>query len=163
MKLKNLSKLELVVWALWLGSLWFLAIVMAPALFKWLPRPEAGLVAGRMFYLMSWFSIIVAGLLILLSGWRLGFSLRHGLMWALLLVVLIGCLELMWLTPAMHELRQGMSAASSEQIAEIRASFGHMHAVSSVLYAIKMITGLTWGVLTFRAVSGSEQQLPAQA
>lgn len=157
MKLKNFSKLELIVWALWLGSLWFLAIVVAPALFKWLPRPEAGLVAGRMFYLMSWYSTIVAGLLILLSGMRTGFSIRSGLMWALGLIALLGVLELLWLTPVMHEMRQAMSVANAEQVAGLRAQFGTMHAVSSVLYAVKMIAGLTWGVLTFQAIRHSEQ------
>ncbi len=48
---------ELAFWAIWLGALWFMAILVAPGLFKWLPRPEAGLVAGRLFYMLALYSL----------------------------------------------------------------------------------------------------------
>ena len=41
---RSVRGFELAMWAIWLGALWFMAILVAPGLFKWLPRPEA---AGR--------------------------------------------------------------------------------------------------------------------
>ena len=55
---RGLRGAELVIWAIWLGAIWFMAVLVAPGLFKWLPRPEAGLVAGRLFYMLSWYSLV---------------------------------------------------------------------------------------------------------
>lgn len=149
MKLKGLPSLELALWAIWLGSLWFLAILVAPALFKWLPRPEAGLVAGRLFYMMSWFSLVTSAVLLALSNLTHGFNLRQALTLTLLAVLAVSAIELTWLHPTMQTMREMMTVADTQTQAAIREEFGHMHAVSSLLYALKMIAGLAWGVVVF--------------
>ena len=52
-----------------------------------------------------------------------------------------------------------MSAAGSQEVGEIRSRFGSMHAVSSVMYALKMIAGLVWGLVSFQAKEGSTQEV----
>ena len=140
---------ELTLWAVWMGSLWFLAILVAPALFKWLPRPEAGLVAGRFFYMLALYSLVSSGLLLALSN--LKGELRAGMrLNAVLMVVLVVALvELLWLHPHMNTLRQSMASLPDDGVAAIRAEFGNLHALSSVLYSVKMIGALVWGLGRF--------------
>lgn len=146
MKWRGFKGAELAAWAIWLGAIWSMAILVAPGLFKWLPRPEAGLVAGRLFYMLSCYSLITSLVLLALSNF--GAQARAGLKTnALMVVVLLVCaVELLWLHPHMNGLRQTMSTLQGDELAAMRASFGNLHAVSSVLYSIKMIAALVWGL-----------------
>ena len=150
MKSKFLVNIELILWAFWLGALWFLALLVAPALFKWLARPEAGLVAGRLFYLMSWASLGFSMVLIAFAALRRQVALYSLPTWCLLLVCVVSVLELAWLSPAMHSLRQAISAAVTLADADqLRSTFGQLHGAFSLLYAFKMIAVVVWGVLTY--------------
>ncbi|HKJ20438.1 MAG TPA: DUF4149 domain-containing protein, partial [Woeseiaceae bacterium] len=57
------------VLVIWIGSLWTIGVVVAPMLFAVLPDSSlAGLVAGRLFTIEAYISLISAPLLLLL--WR---------------------------------------------------------------------------------------------
>lgn len=145
----KLLGVELTIWAIWIGAVWFLAVLVAPALFKWLPRPEAGLVAGRLFYMMSWYSVVMSGLLLIANviDGRIG-RMRWGA--AALIVVLVVCVvELVWMHPTMQGMRAAMHLAEPAEVEKLRTQFGHMHAISSAMYATKMIGGLAWGISRF--------------
>jgi hypothetical protein len=133
--------IELTVWAMWLGALFFLALLVAPALFRWLPRAHAGLVAGRLFYMMSWYSLLTCALLLAFS--KLQFK------WVLVGVLAVCVLELLWLHPRLGQLRQTMQEASADELLVLKASFGTLHMVSSALYAIKMVGAFLWGLRRF--------------
>ncbi|HEX4855436.1 MAG TPA: DUF4149 domain-containing protein [Limnobacter sp.] len=141
--------LELVFWAVWLGALWFMAILVAPGLFKWLPRPEAGLVAGRLFYMLALYSLITSAVLLALSN--LAGELKAGWKVNMLLLVILGVslVELSWLQPHMDSLRAAMAGLEGDELAAMRGRFGNLHAVSSVLYSVKMIGALAWGLGRF--------------
>lgn len=140
---------ELAFWAIWLGALWFMAILVAPGLFKWLPRPEAGLVAGRLFYMLALYSLVTSGVLLALSN--LAGELRAGLRLNVLMAVIlaVSVLELVWLQPHMDSLRAAMASLQGDELAAMRSQFGNMHAASSVLYSVKMIGALVWGLNRF--------------
>ncbi|BET26879.1 uncharacterized protein DUF4149 [Limnobacter thiooxidans] len=140
---------ELVFWAIWLGALWFMAILVAPGLFKWLPRPEAGLVAGRLFYMLTLYSLVTSGVLLALSNFAGEFraGLKVNILMAVILVVSV--FELAWLQPHMESLRAAMAGLEGDALATLRSQFGNMHAASSVLYSIKMIGALVWGLSRF--------------
>ena len=140
---------ELAFWAIWLGALWFMAILVAPGLFKWLPRPEAGLVAGRLFYMLALYSLVSSAVLLTLSNFagELRASLRlNGLM---AVVLGVSVVELAWLQPNMNTLREAMAGLQGDELAAMRSQFGNMHAISSVLYSVKMIGALVWGLNRF--------------
>ncbi|MDX1670275.1 MAG: DUF4149 domain-containing protein [Limnobacter sp.] len=157
MKHKTLGGSELAVWAIWLGALWFLAIVVVPALFKWLPRPEAGLVAGRLFYLMAWFSALAAGLLLILAILQRKLTEQKVFVGLMALVILVAVAELSWLNPLMQSMRQEMSSADAGQVQALREKFGTIHSVSSILYASKMIAGLVAGLLVFKPIAKAKE------
>lgn len=140
---------ELAFWAIWLGALWFMAILVAPGLFKWLPRPEAGLVAGRLFYMLALYSLVTSGVLLALSNFagELRAGLRLNMLMAVILTVSV--VELAWLHPYMDSLRAAMTDMQGEELDAMRSQFGNMHAISSVLYSVKMIGALVWGLNRF--------------
>ena len=140
---------ELAFWAIWLGALWFMAILVAPGLFKWLPRPEAGLVAGRSFYMLALYSLVSSAVLLTLSNFagELRASLRLNALMAVILGVSV--VELAWLQPHMNTLREAMAGLQGDELAAMRSQFGNMHAISSVLYSVKMIGALVWGLNRF--------------
>lgn len=146
MKWRGFKGAELATWAIWLGAIWFMAILVAPGLFKWLPRPEAGLVAGRLFYMLSCYSLATSLVLLALSNF--GTQAKAGLKINLVMlgVVAVCVVELAWLHPHMNGLRQAMSSLEGDELAAMRASFGNLHAISSVLYSVKMIGALVWGL-----------------
>lgn len=140
---------ELAFWAIWLGALWFMAILVAPGLFKWLPRPEAGLVAGRLFYMLALYSLVSSAVLLALSNFagESRASLRLNALMAVILAVSV--VELAWLQPHMNTLREAMAGLQGDELAAMRSQFGNMHAISSVLYSVKMIGALVWGLNRF--------------
>lgn len=140
---------ELAFWAIWLGALWFIAILVVPGLFKWLPRPEAGLVAGRLFYILALYSLVSSALLLALPNFagELRAGMRLNVLMAVILAVSV--VELAWLQPHMNDLRAAMSTLEGDALAAMRSQFGNMHAISSVLYSIKMIGALVWGLNRF--------------
>ncbi|WP_370261096.1 DUF4149 domain-containing protein [Limnobacter sp.] len=137
---------ELALWAIWLGALWFMAILVAPGLFKWLPRPEAGLVAGRLFYMLTWFSVFVSVVLLVLPNVFSQMRASTKLNALMVLIVAVCVVELAWLHPVMDGMRQAMATAEGQELSALRSKFGNMHAVSSVLYSVKMIGALVWGL-----------------
>jgi hypothetical protein len=154
--------LEVTLWALWFGALWALALWIAPSLFKWLPRPEAGLVAGRLFYMMSWGSGLLALVLLCLAVLNQGVLLGatsnfFGLRWPvlfipallMLVVLLVVAVEIWGIHPHMRDLRQAMAQAAPELVPMLKAEFGRMHAYSTTVYAIKMMAVLVWGLLRY--------------
>lgn len=149
MNWRGLKGVELAVWSIWLGSLWFMAVLVAPGLFKWLPRPEAGLVAGRLFYMLSCYSLFSCGLLLAVSA--LVSPVRSSLKWNALMafLLIVTLVELVWLHPTMARMRQAMTGAPLAVVDDLRHQFAYMHGASSVMYAVKMIGGLVWGLGRF--------------
>ncbi|NJM33257.1 MAG: DUF4149 domain-containing protein [Limnobacter sp.] len=122
----------------------------APALFKWLPGPESALVAGRLFYMLSWFSLGACVLLFAMAWLDDGRLARQSGYLALGLVAGSALLELVWVFPLMKTMRADMALLAGDALAAKRASFGTLHAVSTVLYAIKMIAVLYFGLVRYR-------------
>jgi len=152
MAVRGTRSLEITLWAVWLGALWFLAILVAPALFKWLPRADAGLVAGRLFYMMSWYSLVMAVLLQAVAYGAAGLCERASgkarfALWAVLLVCAV---ELLWLHPTMQSLRETMTSVTETELEAIRAQFGRLHGVSSALYGAKAVAALVWGLSRYQ-------------
>ena len=167
-----LCGLELALWALCLGALWGLALWVAPSLFKWLPRPEAALVAARLFYMAAWGAGFVALLLPLLAVFNKATAMRgmaapkpnakhaqhflqqtiFSLRWPLGLMALVlaaVAVELWCIHPHMKALRHTMAEAAPALVPVLKAEFARMHAYSATVYAVKMVGMLVWGLLRY--------------
>ncbi|MCE2679495.1 MAG: DUF4149 domain-containing protein [Burkholderiales bacterium] len=147
-----LSKLrqatEISLWAIWIGSLWTMALLIAPGLFKWLPREEAGMVASRFFFFLAWSNISTPSLLMLFS-WASPEKPRRSAWVSLLLIMGLALLALFVMQPQMAELRLLMQNASGDELASAKAQFGRLHAVSTVMFSLQMLAGLWWGWMRY--------------
>lgn len=136
-------------WQSWLSSLWLgllltLGGVAAPVLFAVLDRASAGQVAGRFFSLEAYISMGFAVVLLWLERrlLRADASLfkrtRWSVsMWLIVMALLLTLLSQYLIHPMLQSVKDGYAGL---------LSFGALHAISSLLFAIKalMVLLLSW-------------------
>ena len=131
------------VLVIWIGSLWTIGVVVAPVLFAVLPDSSlAGLVAGRLFTIEAYISLISAPLLLLL--WRRCYPDLP--LWPKIVVAIMWLLAAAgewWLRPLMAAAREGAEGSA--------ASFAALHGVASVMYfgvvggGVALLFARVWG------------------
>ncbi len=127
----------------WAGLMIGVGAVAAPLLFALLPRPEAGLVAARLFSLDATIGIAI-GAVLMLIGLQLGsdravrgrgsrFSIELGLALAALFCIAAGHYALL---PMIEDARAGHGTLS----------FGALHAIASAFFVAKasIVAVLAW-------------------
>jgi len=129
--------------ALWLGALLAVALIATPSAFALLPRADAGRVAARILAQEAYLSLVLGALLLLLlrtsarvaskSGQGSGLSASLLLALGTLFCTVAGYFGVL---PAMSDARAGIG----------RLTFGQLHAISSVFFAIKvvLVAALAW-------------------
>lgn len=137
-----MSLLRLRGWlsGLWGGGLLVIALIVAPTLFATLDRAQAGAVASRIFTVEAYLSLSFAVLLVLIerrvaaraaeAGVGSRFSVELLLVLGALLCTIAGHFAVQ---PMMQAARAGQGAWS----------FGALHTVSTLLYALKCVVVLT--------------------
>jgi Domain of unknown function (DUF4149) len=124
--------------ALWGGSLLTTGYLVAPSLFAFLAdRSLAGMLAGRIFRIEAWLSLLCGVLLLGLIGsgkwneepWRKSCLLLTA---AMLICTLIGYFGLQPLMAALREAAGGAALAG-----EAKARFALLHGISSAIYLLQ--------------------------
>lgn len=131
---------ERLLLTLWVGALWAIGYLAVPTLFALLDdRILAGMLAGRMFTLVSFLGLFCGGVLLLGSILRQGQSaLRTMRVWLLVAMLLLAAVGEFGLQPMMAQLKaQGLAEGSAQA-----AQFARLHGVASVLYLINSLCGL---------------------
>lgn len=126
---------ERIILTIWIGGIWAIGYIVAPALFANLEdRSLAGSLAGAMFEIIAYVGLACGGLLLLFN------QLRHSgrrLNWRALLLVLMLLLIFagqFLIAPMIGELRaQGLTGSSE---------FGLLHGAASALYLFNSLLGL---------------------
>ena len=121
-----LRKIFGVLFALWAGSLWSLALWVAPTLFAHAERHLAGVLAARLFSIETYLGLVVAALALLLPG-------RSKFVPGYLAVALLAANE--WL------LKPVMSRAHAQGTA-LALSFGAWHGVAALMYIVACLAAL---------------------
>jgi len=118
--------------------MWTVGYVVAPTLFGILDdRQLAGFIAGHLFTTMSYIGLACGGLLLLGNLYRAGIKHKTNYLLALMLVLI--AIGQFILQPMMAELKaQGLVEGSVAA-----AKFGKLHGVSSILFMLTSIAGLT--------------------
>jgi hypothetical protein len=139
-------RVRLLVTTLWVGSLWTIGYLVAPALFATLSdRVLAGIIAGSLFRIQAWLSVACAMVLIVLvimspadtdssSGQR---KLGLGLVVAMLACTAVGYFGLQPFMAALRESAGPGGVLSSDA----KTQFGVLHGMSSVIYLIQSLLG----------------------
>ncbi|HYD94655.1 MAG TPA: DUF4149 domain-containing protein [Noviherbaspirillum sp.] len=133
---------------LWVGSLWTVGYIVAPTLFSTLAdRVLAGLIAGSLFRIEAWLSLVCAIAMVVLlkaSPDERGTNTGRQLIW--IVAGMLGCTLVGYfgLQPFMAALKEAAGAAGMQ--GESRAQFGILHGVASTFYLVQSLLGaaLVW-------------------
>ena len=126
---------ERILLTLWVGGLWTVGYIVAPALFANLDdRALAGTLAGVMFGIVAWIGLFCAIFLLVFNQVR---NPQHRLNWRALVLLAMLVLTLVGqflLAPMIADMRL---AGASDQ-----AEFARLHGAASVGYLITSLLGL---------------------
>ncbi|HYD81879.1 MAG TPA: DUF4149 domain-containing protein [Paucimonas sp.] len=126
---------RLLIATLWCGSLWTIGYLAAPALFASLSdRVLAGTIAGTLFRIEAWLSLVAGILLIALNKAPPRDAARERRR-LLLIVAMLACTLIGYfgLQPFMAALRES-AGADGVMASDMRMRFGILHGISSVFY-----------------------------
>lgn len=139
---------------LWVGGLWAIGYVAAPALFANLPddRVLAGMLAGKMFALITWIGIGCAGYLVVFLFLQRGAAaLRSAPMWLVVAMLLLTLTGHFGIGPILANLKAQASGETRDVMESLlRDRFRAWHGVSAALYLIQSLLGVALVVLQRR-------------
>lgn len=126
---------ERILLTLWVGGLWTIGYIVAPALFANLEdRALAGTLAGAMFNIIAWVGLACGSLLLLFNQLRASekrINLRAVVLVLMLILIAIGQFVL---TPKIAALRVDGLVGNE--------AFATLHGIASVAYLITSVLGL---------------------
>ncbi|HET8609432.1 MAG TPA: DUF4149 domain-containing protein [Burkholderiales bacterium] len=135
---------------LWVGALWAIGGIAAPALFEGLPGMLAGALAGRLFTLTAYVGI-GCGLYLLLFRFA-RFRLRafgQLFFWIVLVMLLLTLAGHFGIQPILEHLKE-QALPQDVMRSVLRNRFSAWHGVSGTLYLIQSALGLTLVLLQRR-------------
>ncbi|MGC2062883.1 MAG: DUF4149 domain-containing protein [Thermodesulfovibrionales bacterium] len=143
--MKNLGYFfYILILGLWTGGVFIFTFVVTPAIFKTYSRDKAGDIVGTLFPPYFIFTIVIAGLALLLlltaypSLTMTAFKVSVGLA---VLALSIAIYVRVGLYPQIQEVKRGVSFETTAVDHPMRAEFRRLHAVSAVLNLIFMTNG----------------------
>jgi hypothetical protein len=126
---------ERVLLTLWVGGLWTVGYMVAPALFATLEdRALAGTLAGLMFEIIAWIGMGCAAVLLIINQLRYPQRRLNWRMLVLLTMLVLVMLGQFLFAPMMAELR---AAGQSDADA-----FARLHGIASLVYLLNSVLGL---------------------
>ena len=140
------QRLFILIAGLWIGSLLAVGYLVAPAIFSTMTdRQAAGMVAGSIFKLEAYLSVIVCIGLMVLANLLVNRGLHQFriIRWLLLAMLLCSIAAAFIFIPWMnalrdHALAQGMPVMLSPSA----IVFGRLHGASSILFLLQSILGI---------------------
>ncbi len=139
-------RLRLLIATLWVGSLWTVGYLVAPALFATLPdRVLAGTIAGSLFRIEAWLTIACGVALILLFSYRTyddAAPLRKTLLKLTLAMLVCTLVGYFGIQPFMASLREASVATGGVMSDSARTQFGILHGVASGIFLIQSLLGV---------------------
>jgi hypothetical protein len=126
---------ERIVLTLWVGGLWTIGFMVAPALFANLEdRALAGTLAAVMFEIIAWIGLASGLFLLLVNQIECGGRRINWRTLVLLLMLLLVAVGQFVLAPMIGELRVAGEADSP--------AFARLHGIASLLYLLTSLLGL---------------------
>jgi hypothetical protein len=140
------QRLFILIAGLWVGSLLAVGYLVAPAIFSTMTdRQAAGMVAGSVFRLEAYLSLIVCIGLMVLANLLVnrGLNQFRFIRWLLLAMLLCSMAAAFIFIPWMNALRddallQGMPVMLSPSA----TLFGRLHGASSILFTLQSLLGI---------------------
>ena len=137
------DKLSLIVITAWVGALWAIGYLAAPALFHGLADKQlAGMLAGKMFTLVAYVGMVSAFYLMIQRLVRYGTaSLKQGFFWAVFVMLLLTLAGHFGIQPIIAELK-ALAMPADVMHSVFADRFRAWHGVASIAYLIESLLGL---------------------
>ncbi len=137
------ESLQQIALTLWVGGLWITGYMVAPVLFASLPdRMLAGMLAGKMFTVISYIGIACGSYLVVYRIARLGgAALKEGFFWATALMLILTFAAHFGIQPIIERLKEAALPRDVMQ-SVFRDRFSAWHGISSILYLVQSLLGL---------------------
>jgi hypothetical protein len=126
----------------WVGGLWTVGYLVAPVLFAHYESNLAGQIAGHVFAASGIAGLVIGGLLLAFVGWRVKTPWRTLVFWLLMLMVLLTAVQRFGIQPFMESLKAD-ALPLPVMHSPLRDRFAMWHGISSVLYLIQSLLGLS--------------------
>lgn len=140
------QRLFILIAGLWVGSLLAIGYLVAPAIFSTMTdRQVAGMVAGNIFKLEAYLSLIVCIGLMVLANLLVSRGLNQFKLvrWLLLLMLLCSLAAVFIFMPWMNTLRDSALAQGMPvMLSPSAAVFARLHGASSVVYTLQSLLGI---------------------
>ena len=140
------QRLFILIAGLWVGSLLTVGYLVAPAIFSTMTdRQAAGMVAGSIFRIEAYLSLIVCIGLMVLSNLLVNRGLNQFrlIRWILLAMLLCSVAAAFIFIPWMNTLRDNALAQGLPVMVSPSATlFGRLHGVSSILFMLQSLLGI---------------------
>lgn len=140
------QRLFILIAGLWVGSLLTVGYLVAPAIFSTMTdRQAAGMVAGSIFRIEAYLSLIVCIGLMVLSNLLVNRGLHQFrlIRWILLAMLLCSVTAAFIFIPWMNALRDNALAQGMPVMVSPSATlFGRLHGVSSILFMLQSLLGI---------------------
>ena len=140
------QRLFIVIAGLWVGSLLTVGYLVAPAIFSTMTdRQAAGMVAGSIFKLEAYLSLIVCIGLMVLANLLVNRGLNQFrlIRWILLVMLLCSIAAAFIFIPWMNTLRDNALAQGMPvMLSPSAALFGRLHGASSILFMLQSLLGI---------------------
>ena len=141
------QRLFILIAGLWVGSLLTVGYLVAPAIFSTMTdRQAAGMVAGSIFKLEAYLSLIVCIGLMVLANLLVNRGLNQFrlIRWLLLAMLLCSISAAFIFIPWMDALRDNALAQGMPVMQSPSATlFGRLHGASSILFMLQSFLGIT--------------------
>lgn len=141
------QRLFILIAGLWVGSLLTVGYLVAPAIFTTMTdRQAAGMVAGSIFKLEAYLSLIVCMGLMVLANLLVnrGLNQYRLIRWLLLAMLLCSISAAFIFIPWMNTLRDNALAQGMPVMLSPSATlFGRLHGASSILFMFQSLLGVT--------------------
>ena len=137
------DNLALLLTALWNGIMWGVGFLAVPVLFHTLPdKMLAGMLAGKMFTLVSWAGMITTGYLLLHALARHGkLALRQPLFPLAIAALALLLAEALILQPHMAALKAQVAPADITK-SPLAGQFATLHYAATTQYLIECLLGI---------------------
>jgi len=135
----KLERLENLTLAIWVGCMIGVGYIAAPVLFSTLDeRQVAGMLAGKMFYIVTLLGLISGGLLLILRYHDVSISFfKQWRGWLLILMLSCVAASMFILQPMIADVK----ALGLVEGSDAAKKFGMLHGVSSLLYMASVVSG----------------------
>lgn len=138
----TLDWLRRVAQTLWIGGIWAIGLIVAPALFTRLERGSAGAITWHVLGVMGWIGL-VCGLVLLIDWlWRQGLAgMRDGGFWLIIGMLACTLINHFAIAPILIGVKASAASAATGMFG---GGFGTWQAISSLLLLVQSLMGLLY-------------------